>query len=425
MEYIYRKYLSNSVTPLEEKEFMDWVRLPENESVAKDLILMGIHENSLDVSFDAMEAKSMIQAIILSDKTLVDSTADLKPVPNNQLPAASYSPVSPPQVVHRVRFLKTAWFRWSAAIILLFCLFTYVYLITRKQDDLIAANKRVRPENEVMPGKNGAIVTLADGSKVLLDDLGSGEVATQNGSRVTLNNGQLAYSASGKPGSELAYNTMTTPRGRQFCLMLPDGTKVWLNAASSVKYPVAFGRTSREIEMTGEAYFEIVKDKNKPFRVLLNNKAAIEVLGTGFNVNSYEDEAIVNTTLLEGSIRILTQGPDAGKKPNDSLLLKPGQQAQFLAKNTGDKLTLVENADTKSIMAWKNGYFSFKSVGIDVIMREISRWYNVDVVFEGKVPPQKLTGEIPRNVSLSSFLKALQLNNVRVKHEGRRLILMS
>jgi ferric-dicitrate binding protein FerR (iron transport regulator) len=211
-------------------------------------------------------------------------------------------------------------------------------------------------------------------------------------------------------GSLISYNTLSTPRGGQYQLVLPDGSKVWLNASSSIHFPTAFAGHERNVELTGEAYFEIAKNKQKPFHVNVNGMQ-VEVLGTHFNVNAYGDEGAIKTSLLEGSVKI--------KKGNISGLLKPGQQG-VLKKNSTD--LEIKNADMNEAIAWKNGLFEFDGADIKSIMREIGRWYDVDVVYAGKVPDRRFEGKISRDAQLSDVLKILALSNVKFSVEGKKII---
>ena len=265
------------------------------------------------------------------------------------------------------------------------------------------------------PGGNRAMLTLADGSTIALDSAQNGVLAQQGSTRIIkLNNGQLAYNppAAGN-GSEAVFNTITTPAGGQYQLTLPDGSKVWLNAASSLRFPNHFTGNERSVELRGEGYFEIAHNKTLPFRVKVND-AVVEVLGTHFNVNAYSDETDVRTTLLEGAVKM--------SKGEASVLLAPGQQAR-LQKN--GNMNLVKEADMEQAMAWKNGYFQFNKADLPTLMRQIARWYDLEVVYEGPVKDYEFVGKIARNVYLADVLKALEGSGVHYRMEGNRLIIMS
>lgn len=271
----------------------------------------------------------------------------------------------------------------------------------KKEEFPIASN------NDIAPGSSMAILTLSDGRKVKLDGHSKGTIATQGNTAVTKGaEGLVSYKANGN-GSTATFNTITTPKGGEYQVMLPDGTHVWLNAASSLKYPVAFNGQERKVELTGEAYFEVARNKAKPFRVTSAGQT-VEVLGTHFNVNAYPDEADITTTLLEGAVKV--------SKANRGALLKPGQQAI-----AGENIT-VEEADTDLAVAWKNGKTYFKNADIPTMMRSLSRWYNVDVVYSGEIPLRTFTGGIPRKSNLSTLLKILNEMNIHARIEGRKII---
>lgn len=306
----------------------------------------------------------------------------------------------------RIHFIKTTWFRYAAAVILVIGLGAYIWSETGKN------NRAVAEITDIVPGHDGAILTLADGTQVILDSAGSGVVAIQGGTEISLKNGQLAYN----PNSAVAttYNTMTTPKGRQFQLVLPDGSKVWLNAASSITYPTAFTGKERLVNVTGEAYFEVTGNAKQPFKVKVNNNTQIEVLGTSFNLKAYRDDSIINTTLLEGAVRVST--------PNQLQMLKPGQQTQV--KPDG-KITLVKNADIDKAMAWKNGIFNFENAPLEEVMRQLERWYDIDVKYVGDPPRREFIGKLPRDLTLLQVMETLQEMNVKFKIEGRTLIVMN
>ncbi|SMC58315.1 FecR family protein [Pedobacter nyackensis] len=281
--------------------------------------------------------------------------------------------------------------------------------------------------NDVPPGGNEAILTLADGSKISLTDVGKGELLNTRGVRIVkTDDGQLVYTVDPTvtvKGTALSYNTITTPRGGQYQVNLPDGTKVWLNAASSIKFPTTFTNLKeRKVELSGEAYFEVAKNKQQPFKVLslanaYDRAQETEVLGTHFNINAYEDEIETKTTLLEGSVRVAT--PENRNKKYD-VILSPGQQA--VLSNNAFKISTV---DTEEIIAWKNGNFVFANEGIESIMRKIARWYNVEVIYQGKITDNNFVGTVPRFGNISEALTILELTNtVHFKIEGRRVTVM-
>ncbi|HRE52993.1 MAG TPA: DUF4974 domain-containing protein [Flavitalea sp.] len=294
------------------------------------------------------------------------------------------------------------------------------------QEEKIAQQPALQQGNDLAPGSNGAILTLADGRQVILDSAGNGTLALQGKTKVTRQDGQIIYDTENNAQQQVLFNAMSTPRGRQYQLVLSDGTKVWLNASSSIRYPAAFTDTERKVEITGEAYFEVSQlvDKEKgrkiPFIVKIvsgegRERGEVQVLGTHFNVNSYEDETIVKTTLLEGSVKIM--------KDNRSRILLPGQQAQF-DNRVSEDIQVAGNVDLEAVMAWKNGYFSFVNTDLAAIFRQISRWYDVDVEYRGKIPDRRFGGEVSRNTNVSEVLKILEKSKVYCTVEGRKIIVM-
>jgi ferric-dicitrate binding protein FerR (iron transport regulator) len=295
----------------------------------------------------------------------------------------------------------------AASIIL--CFSVGLYFIAGRNTLPLTAKTELK---DILPGGHKAMLTLADGTVVNLDDAKNGQIASQNGIIIRkAKNGQLEYIIKEIPNASVTgSNTISTPRGGQYQVSLPDGTKVWLNAATTLKYPYAFAKNERVVELNGEAYFEVSKDHTRPFRVKTDAQT-VEVLGTHFNINAYNDEAAVKTTLLEGAVKVSNA---AG-----SVNLHPGEQSRL---NTGTaKLIVDQQIDLDKEMAWKNNIFSFDNDDLQTIMRQISRWYDVDVVYEGKITPEKYVGEIPRNSNLAEVFKILELNHIHIDAKGKVL----
>lgn len=270
-------------------------------------------------------------------------------------------------------------------------------------------------KQDVLPGGNKAILTLPNGERVVLTDSTINQLANQTGSSIIkAANGILIYKANALAGNpETGEATFSTPRGGQYQVILPDGTHVWLNAASSLKFPAAFKGKKRLVELSGEGYFEVAKNKEMPFVVHTENQE-VEVLGTHFNINSYTDEASTKTTLLEGSVKVTAKG--------NQKVLTPGDQAQ-INKNT--KEIKVMPVSLEEAVAWKNGYFVFNDEKLESIMHRVSRWYDVDYEFEGKQGDLSFLGVIERTKNISSLLKVLEsTGNVHFKIEGRKIIVM-
>ena len=305
--------------------------------------------------------------------------------------------------LQRARSLKRAWFRYAAAFLLIAATAGYFFYNPPKHHDSPIA--RVK---DISPGGNKAVLTLADGSSIVLDSAKNGMIARQGGAKILkLAAGKLSYE--GIRGASGSFNTITTPRGGQYQVTLSDGTRVWLNAASSLRYPASFGGKLRKVQVSGEAYFEVARDKEHPFLVDLNGKCEVEVLGTHFNVNNYANEESVRTTLVEGSVKI-TRG-------NEAKMLKPGQQAVVK-----ESIAINRSVDLAGVIAWKNGFLNLQNKSLDEVMKQLERWYDIDVRYEGKVPEIRFTGDMDRGVNLSEVLKFLSESGVKLRLEGRTVV---
>lgn len=301
---------------------------------------------------------------------------------------------------------KYGWAKYAAAASILLFISAGTYFLmrnNRKANNLVANNYK-----NIKPGGNKATLTLAGGKTITLDDATNGQIAQQAGVSISKTaNGQIVYTA-GQSTDEILQNTITTPKGGQYKVVLPDGTNVWLNAASSLTYPTAFKGTERFVTLNGEGYFEVTKNKEMPFRVRSVGQT-VEVLGTHFDIDAYADEALVKTTLLEGSVKVSVQA--------NSAVIVPGQQAQFAKGGAG--IIRLQKVDTEKEVAWKNGVFSFADEDIRTVMRQVSRWYDIDVVYEGKIPDEKFFGEISRGSNLADVFKILELNNMKFDVDGK------
>lgn len=271
--------------------------------------------------------------------------------------------------------------------------------------------KAAKPLNDLPPGTNKARLTMGDGSVVDLADAANGVIKDKGGIRIDKRDGQLIYDAAAQNALP-EVNTIQTPRGGQYQVVLPDGTKVWLNSASSLSYPTAFSGKDRQVRLNGEAYFEVADNKNKPFSVTVGD-LKVDVLGTHFDVMAYDDEHTINTTLLEGAVMV-TDG-------KSSRPLGEGQEATF-DKSSGSFRVQDVNADMA--VAWKNGFFQFGGVPIETVMRQLARWYDVDVEYQGKIT-EHFRGMISRSVNVSEVLKMLELTGaVHFRIEGKKIIVM-
>lgn len=293
-----------------------------------------------------------------------------------------------------------------------FCGVVWWWLTAKKPtQNEIAQVKPVNDKNAITPGGNKAILKLGDGREIILDSAGEGTLTKQGQSNVIKSgDGQLQYQAAGNTSSETVFNTIATPRGGQYQLVLADGTKVWLNASSSLQYPTAFTGKERSVELTGEGYFEVAKNASMPFHVQVNNME-VEVLGTHFNINAYDDEDAIKTTLLEGSVKVRSE---------NSVVLKPGEQAALSAPHS--PLTIHHSPNIEEVMAWKNGLFQFKAADIETVLRQAARWYDVEFVYKGNIP-ERFSGQISRSANAEQLLKILELTGkVKFEINGKTII---
>lgn len=308
--------------------------------------------------------------------------------------------------------------RWVAAASIFLVLAAGIWFFQSRQENYNqSADADLLPEAaDILPGGNRATLTLADGSAILLDSAHTGSIAYQGiTSVIKRGEGQLSYQVGDEAGDMPAvWNTITTPRGGQYQVTLPDGSKVWLNAASSLTFPTAFSGSSRTVRMTGEVYFEVAKDAAKPFLVE-TGPMTVQVLGTRFNVNAYPDEQGIQTTLIEGAVSLGAAGKSA--------TLQPGQQATFMPSTS--RLKILSGVDTRHSVAWKDGYFIFDNAPLQGVMRQVARWYDIEVRYEGHFPPRQFVGEIQRNLSLTQMLEILNKNKVHYRISGKTLVLTS
>lgn len=281
----------------------------------------------------------------------------------------------------------------------------------------------------IVPGSNKAILTLSDGKTIILNEARNGAVATQGNTDITKTDGRLIYNR--EPNSntlrniENAYNMVTTPRGGEYHITLPDGSNVWLNAASSLRFPIAFAGNERIVELTGEAYFEVnpqhtvsSKSSKTPFIVKIATptgaSSEVEVLGTHFNIMAYEDEAAIKTTLLEGAVKVISGATTQTIKPGEQALLKKGE-------------IKVNSVDGEDVIAWTNGFLPVGGADLEFTMRQISRWYNIQIEYEGEIPNISFEGKLPRTADITDVIKVLNANNIkaRLDEKARKLIVTS
>lgn len=388
LKYLFERHIEKTCTDSEKQELAVWGLVPEKQE--EIIALFEKVWEEIPVHSDIPED----QADRIFDNLLAASGVKVKPK------------------VIRISFRKITVAASVLFVLSLAAYWTFFNGKTNKQDGTV---KAATVKDVDAPATNRAMITLADGRMVYLDSAGNGELAVQgNVKLVKLTNGQIAYeTTSGEVLTEMKYNTLSNPRGSKVIDMaLADGSHVWLNAGSSVTYPIAFIGNERNVSVTGEAYFEVTHDKTKPFKVSKGDMS-VEVLGTRFNVNAYDDEESIQVTLLEGSVEV--------KNQKSKVKIVPGQQAVIM---NNQRLTVNKGVDLEQVMAWKNGSFYFNQAGIAEVMRQLSRWYDVKVQYEGKMPASKFGGEMGRDLSLSQVLRLLEKNEVHFRLEEKTVTVL-
>lgn len=402
--HLLNQYVTGELTADDRAHLIELLNQPGNEDILDEFVM------AVMVSDDFEETENpAIQARIHAylDKHMEDV--------REQAPVVSMP----------VRRRKKVWIA-AAMLALLAGTAAYFFFPGRAPKAVAAMEAQSqRYKNDLPPGINGAILTMDNGKRVVLDSAGNGMLAVLGKTKVINRNGQITYAGEGKSAQEPVYNIMTTPKGRQYQLILADGSKVWLNAASSIRFPTAFSGKEREVEITGEAYFEVAPstvdngEEKMPFRVHITSSSGgdsmdIRVLGTHFNVNAYGEEATVQTTLLEGAVKI--------SRGNAETVLKPGQQARV---GQSGPIDVINDVNTDVVMGWKNGYFSFQHTDLRTVMQQIARWYDVEIAYTGKIPDRRFGGEISRNSNASQVLKILEESKVYFRIEGKKIIVLA
>ena len=386
LSYLFKRYTENNCTAEERNEFIQMVKQEENALELNSLISNAMSQAEFDRE-TSQEKTEQLFATILNTVSVPDDK--VKPMFHSKK-------------------IKKLW-RVAAAIIILMAGSSVYYLLKKNTIHQVVQKEGIHKQlkDDVAPGYNGAILTLSNGQQITLDSVGNGMLTAQGNTNILKQNGKIVYNGQNISKTQVLYNTMTTPRGRQYALVLADGTKVWLNAASSITFPTAFTGSERRVQIIGEAYFEVARNAAMPFKVEVG-KMEVKVLGTHFNIKAYDDESATKTTLLEGAVHITNE--------NKNALLKPGQQAVWDQTSGGFKIV---EANVEEAVAWKNGLFEFNNADIKSIMRQLSRWYDVEVVYQGDVSDKDFSGVISQNTNLSQVLKMLQLTKeVHFKIEG-------
>ena len=380
LEELLDGYLAGTLSDIELNEFLQLVN--KEEHVLKSVIDEWLKQKSFSELADAEKGEIIFLQIMQKKGSLK------------------------PSIKKSGKLVNLSKYSWKQALVAASVLGLLFFGVRRllsphqDQQQQVAAVKAPIPD--LAPGSNKAVLTLADGKQIILDSA-QGKIVQQGNLKVTNIAGKLDYE--GKSNA-VEYHTLSTPMGGQYKLLLPDGTDVWLNAASSITYPTAFVGKERKVTITGEAYFEVAHNARQPFHVKVN-AVDVEVLGTHFNINGYSDEPFVKTTLLEGSVRI--------KDHEKTVLINPGEQARV--SQLADNAITITTADVDEVMAWKNGRFYYNNADLKTIMRQVMRWYDVNVEYKSNVPLRYFTADISRKNNLSAILKILELSNIHFRLE--------
>lgn len=392
-QYLVQQYLNDKSTAEELEEFWEQIRQLKDETVIQGELEAHWQHSAAGNATPAMGWESVLQQVFI------------KAGPWLQEPAA-------------IPMWRRPVFRWAAAAILVLSLgvASWFLLNNNKTTGTSGTAATTTLQDVPAPQNNRATITLANGQTVYLDSAGNGALASEGNVQVMkLADGQIAYKGA---ASELVYNTLTNPRGSKVIDMtLSDGSRIWLNAGSSITYPVSFLGDERKVEIKGEVYLEVAHNAAMPFKVSHGNME-VKVLGTHFNINAYDDEPNVRVTLLEGSVSVR---PSASAKAtaDKSVVLKPGEQA-ILESNS--QLTINHSPSVEQVMAWKNGLFSFTGADLTTVMRQLARWYDIQVKYEGQIPARKFSGEITHDLTLSQLMNGLQSLGIKFRIEGRTMI---
>ncbi|OQP67628.1 hypothetical protein A4R26_12395 [Niastella populi] len=390
------RYLKEEISPEERVRLDAWV----NQSAANRSLFLEV-SNKAAISSEVKDYYHLLQQIEAIRKRHTDNRARVIDMFSK----------------------KTVWPRYvAAASVILFITIGAYFYFGKEQPRQVATTSATTPAaaKDILPAGDKAVLTLANGSQIELNTADNGVIAREGKTTINKNqDGRLEYNSSTTDNAALAYNMVTTPRGGKYQLVLPDGSKVWLNAASSLRFPVAFTGSERRVELTGEAYFEIASSvmkstegqKKRPFIVSVNG-SEVEVLGTHFNINAYREELTMRTTLLEGSVKVTPSGSKG------ATILQPGQQA--IISSAENELNVIDKENPGMAIAWIRGKFAFESTSFKSLMQDLSRWYDVQIEYEGDIPTKTITGEVDRTIPLSELLSMLeQMADFRFKIEGR------
>lgn len=400
--FLFNRYIDKTITATEFDELLVWMHgLDETQaqylSDAQQALWQKAKTGELSIGADRLDWPAMLNQVFSR------SEAEAQPV-------------------------RRLWTRLAAAAVILILLGTAGYYWFKKETSAIVQTPVeqpvIRQPATVLPLTNATVLTLPGGQQIMLDSAADGQIPGSGSTPVVkVRNGEISYTANATATPE--YHTINVPRGgRPYQVVLADGSRVWLNAASSLRYPSFFTGNDRSVELAGEGYFEVSKDAAKPF-IVIAGLNRVEVLGTHFNINAYTDEANIVTTLLEGKVKVSTKdevrntnAPTSDLRPHTSVVLKPGEQALLVSNGT----LQVHTTNTALATAWVHGYFQFDKADVSAILRQVARWYDLDIVYRGRIPTDLFSGKIERSLPLTGIVQLLAQGNIKVRVEGKQLI---
>ena len=409
IKYLLDQYANQTASRAEENELFKIIGETEHDNLIKSIMfkMMQTGESSAELNNDRWQ--TVLNKVLNQQYKTDRGSAGIKR-PSSKVEV---------NTSQKKLYLK----KWFAAASILLVFFSGWYYLFSAKNVLPASITKNQPGNDksevnIPAGRDQAVLTLDDGSAINLDSVKNGTLTRQGNTKIVKGDkGELLYYVDRQSSDVSGYNTISIPRGGKYEIVLCDGSKVWLNAASSLKYPTSFKGKIRHVTLTGEGYFEVAKNSSMPFQVTINDMT-VEVLGTHFNINGYRDEHSVATTLLEGSVKVTTAVSQNAE--SNTVVLKPGQQAD-LAKDGRLKISSPENIE--QVIAWKENNFEFNNDIIPVIMRQISRWYDVEVDYKGSIPARRLTGKFSRDVTLNQLIEMLRYTGVNMKIENKKIII--
>lgn len=389
--HLLNQYASGKITPEELQRFTEMLAADDTNRLSQIEALRDwmIDQPESTSHYDKDDWKKVLNRILNTDK--------------QEAPVSS------------IKKRTLVFYRYAAAIVLFLVVFGIGYFFLNRQWDLSQNAKELISIKQIEPGGDRATLTLSDGSVIELDTEKEGMIAEQGGtSIVKSNDGEIVYDTRGVASRNALLNTMRTPRGGQYRLILPDGSRVWLNAASSVTFPSAFTADERRLTVTGEVYVEVAHDARRPFIVDVDNKMLVRALGTEFNISAYPDEENIVTTLVEGKVKV--------SEPNsEGIVLLPGGQALLQGAGSPIRERTVSKQQIEQVLAWTKGYFNFENKSIEEMARQIERWYDVSFIFKGDFSDMVLSGKMDRGVSMPELIQFLKDYGLKTETKGRTI----